>query len=396
MKNIVLNLKKKFSPIYIGILLFFVFSDFYLYGVKPFSPIYYFYFIGLLTSLTLLIQRAKFTINYSQILTFIVILYVISTYPLQGNNFVTTFAFISAISYYPIGFFLLKTLSKVKVVKISNFILFFNVIIFSIEAFWRLTHPIISRDSMIESNISISDFFYAYKLNSIMCGDSNFVAILIVILLFFTFYLYNYIEKRKRYIFYMFAFYILTILTLSRSAIILSVFAAIILILAKLFKQHIKYFLIKQKITLKLALILSIIIPIIIIGINFIIQFFILDDSFNTKMEIFIRTIEATKRMSIIEILTGIGNKIELAVEWIGRFPHNIVCMYFMWFGLLGMILVYYTWFKIYKTIPISILIFLPIILMGYNLCYINCHLFYAVLAIIYYFETQVKKENII
>ena len=389
MRISILNFKKNFSPIYIGIFLFFVFSDFYLYGVKPFSPIYYFYFIGLFISLILLIKRMEIRIDFTQILIFIIMLYVILIYPFQDNNFVTTFAFISAISYYPIGIFLLKTISRAKVIKICNFMLFFNLIIFSIEAFWRLTHPIMGRDTMVESSLSFSEYFYAYKLNSIMCGDSNFVAILIVILLFFTCFLYSYVEKRKLYIYYILAFSILIFLTLSRSAIILSIVAAIIINCVRFIKKHTKYFLIKQKLTLKLVLTTLIVIPILgFVGI-FILKNFLSDDSFITKIDIFVNTIDAMKQMSLLEILIGISNKLEVAVSLIDRFPHNIVCIYFIWFGVIGMLLVYYTWFRIYKMIPKSILIFLPVILMGYNLCYINCHLFYAVLAIIHYFEKQ-------
>lgn len=390
MKIPVLNLKEKFSPIYIGILLFFVCSDFYLYGVKPFSPVYYFYFLGLFVSLVLLIKRMKFTVNFSQMLVFIIMFYVILVYQFQDNNFVTTFAFISAISYYPIGIFLLKAISRAKVIKICNYMLLFNLILLSTESFWRLTHPIMARDTMVESNLSFSDYFYAYKLNSIMCGDSNFVAILIVILLFFTIFLYSSIEKRKLYIFYIIAFSLLTILTLSRSAIILSIVAVIIFSFAKFFKQHIKYFLINKMLTLKLALAILIIIPILGIVANLILKIFLSDSSFITKIEIFINTIDAMKQMHIGEILVGVSNKVEIAIKLIGRFPHNIVCMYFMWFGVIGMFLVYYLWFKIYEATPKSILIFLPIILMGYNLCYINCHLFYAVLAIMHYFKFNV------
>ena len=40
----------------------------------------------------------------SYVLVFIIMFYVILVYQFQDNNFVTTFAFISAISYYPILF----------------------------------------------------------------------------------------------------------------------------------------------------------------------------------------------------------------------------------------------------------------------------------------------------
>ncbi len=390
-----LKIKYGFSLFYFIVFMFMVFSNFYIYKAKPFSPMYVFYFIGLFLCFFTLLKN-KIKINKLQIFSLICILYIIITSFFQVNNVLTSITVVTALSYFFIGTYLLKFLNLKKVIYISNSILFFSGIYISLETLYRLTHPILARSDSLQDPSMIQESFYMFKLNSFVCTDSNFIGIMSLILTFFSYYLYKKVNKQHLYRNFMLFFSILTFLSLSRASIAGLVISIIIFFSIDFVLKHMRLLIAKKQLTYKFLIFLictMIVIPFIFLLLFSVFDKFILDSSFRTKIIILTKTINAYKVLSPTQILIGAGNSLDIAKKYLGMYPHNILSLYLLWQGVIGTFLIYGFWGYIIRKIPSSIFIFLPIFINGISLTYIGLHLFYVVIAIMFYMENKLFKR---
>ena len=277
--------------------MFFVFSSFYIYKAKPFSPLYVFMILALLSVVTTVFCNFKFKVSRLQIYAVLILLYILLIYPIQINNYLTTITVFTAILYFIVGVFLLRTLEKKYIIWSTKGMLAFNAFYIMLETFYRLTHPILYREEIPLGFKEES--FYMYKLNSFMCTDSNFVAIITLLLVFFSYYMYKYIDRCHFFYYSIFVFIILTLLTLSRAAMLALVLSFCLFYCLEVIKKSFLIFKYTKKLTLKFFILISIFMPTTIYFLYNVLYTLFTDPSFKTKIQLFIDTCNLFNKLSL-------------------------------------------------------------------------------------------------
>lgn len=390
-----IRISNHISIIYICAFLLIVFCNFWLFQAKPIAPLYYFLLMSLVgIPFVLLMQSLK--ISYTQIVSLICFFYFIISAIFHYKTDIPTVIHTSLVFvFYFLTVFYIKFLNKLQVLNITKWLCSLTFLYTAFEAFWRLTHPALSRNGVVSTD-SAHDTFYIFKISSIMFQDSNFVALILIVMTFLSFYIYQYVDKKLFYKFMTIAFAILTILTLSRAAIAAMFFVFLAYYSLNFLKKHLNILIIKKLLTLKLF----IFIPIAIIAVVMFIYgvyLFLSDESFVTKFQIFFDTWKYIKTVSIWNLLTGIGSNIDLIKSYFGRGTHCLIPTYVVWNGLIGLFLVFYFWYQTIKETKYkTALIIVPIFLTGFALGAVTTHILYVSLAIITYFEKILpEKERI-
>lgn len=383
------NQKNKISLEYIGAFLLIVFCNFWLYKARPVIPLYYFYFISLIILFLSIFSKNIFRLSKCELLSIICSLYSFLTLVITNTEWQYTVHMATAVSCFVIVSLLIKNMKKQIVLKITDYMLALNLFYITCETYWRITHPLLSRDNEI---ITENSTFYIFKTNSFMISDSNSIALMTIIFLFLAFYLYKNVENSKKYIYFIVGYLLLTIFSFSR-AVWIATFLTIILVFSIDFlKKHLFIYFKKNKFTAKLFL-FSIFVPsFVILSLVCIFSLLMNDSSFLTKIDLAQNILHFFSKTSLYQIIFGIGSSLDASNEIYGRYPHNIILTYLTWVGLLGTTLVYYLWWCIYKTSnKKSWIVFVPQIFAGISYTMPGLHLFYVALALICYFE-NIKK----
>lgn len=206
---------------YVTALIFAVTSGYYITKL-PLSPIYLFALLSFyLYGIYLLIKKQIF-LKQILIIPLAYILYLGVSQYYNSSNLSTTINVIMSLSYFIIGYMLIYGLSYLQVQKISVLLIRFSIPLLVFEAYYRITHPKFEMANGLDYRDKEDLLFYAYKFNSIMYQDSNFVGIFLVALFFFALYLYK--EHLLKLRLEMFILFPLIILTLSRAAIVSTIF----------------------------------------------------------------------------------------------------------------------------------------------------------------------------
>ncbi len=382
--NIFGQIKFNISLEYIGAFLLIVFGNFWLYKARPFIPLYYFYLTSLLILFIIIFFKRYATLSKCEILSIILSLYTFLTLIITNTEWQYTVHMATAISCFVIVSIFCKFLNKKQVLSITNIMLFLNFLYITAETYWRITHPIISRDGNI---LLANNSFYIFKVNSFIVSDSNSIGLMTLVLLFLSYYLYRYVSKDKVYFLYIIIFIILTFLSFSRAAWIAVFITSLILFSINFLRKHLLIYNVSNKITVKFLFFILIIPIFTIFSLIGIFYLLLQDASFLTKIDLAHDIFLFFQQTSFYQILFGIGSSIESSNNIYGRYPHNIMLTYLTWVGLIGTIGVYYFWWMIYKTTNKVKLIILPQIIAGISYTMPGLHLFYIALSIIYYFE---------
>lgn len=386
------NLNNKISLEFIGAFLLIVFCNFWIYKSRPIIPLYYFYFISLIILFLSIFPKNVFRLSKCEILSIICSLYSFLTLIITNTEWQYTVHMATAISCFVIVSLLIKHLNKQNVLKITNYMLTLNLFYISYETYWRITHPLLSRDNEVMTENAT---FYIYKINSFMISDSNAIALMTIIFLFLAFYLYKNVERAKKYIFFIIVYLLLTILSFSRAAWIATFLTMIIIFSLDFLKKHLFIYFKRNKFTVKLFL-FSIFVPsLLILFLVFIFLLLMNDESFLTKIDLAQDILHFFRESSLYQIIFGIGSSLDASNKLYGRYPHNIILTYLTWVGLLGTTLVYYLWWYIYKTSNKKAwIVFVPQIFAGMSYTMPGLHLFYVALALVCYFEIQKMEEQ--
>ncbi len=315
--------KIKVAPLLLTI--FVIFSSFYLTSIKvpnlgamSYSPVYYWGILG--TALFMVISSAfEWKIFDSRLLIFYVCLFYYSVPQILNNgasNMIinTVFSYL----YFLIVLYLSKKTELKNLHKIVLIFLLSSIVLLIIESFLRIKEF----DTLyfkILAMIGGTNDFYSSKTGSIMFADSNSTAFLSGTVLLLLVYL-----KKYKMVYLKFALLVITILTFSRSAM----FALIIICI-------ISYF---RKIRILTVVSLLVILPTsyYILNIN-LIEYFLTDGSFLTKIDILRNTVLFVNNANFSEFLFGIG--FGNAQEYIGIWAHNYFVTYFIETGVIGLIL---------------------------------------------------------
>lgn len=334
----------------------FVFSSFFL-SQLIFSPIYILSAIGLIFYLIYLLHRPYFLFDTISIYVFLILII----------NCVSQFYFKSqfnVIAGFIFSLFLLiivqntfRNLNINQIINLSKKMFICSTVIFALDTIYRFTAP-------APLFIHNDDFwFYKYKTNSIMYGDSNFVGLNILILLSFYHYLKKYYNYKQKPIYYILL--CLLILTFSRASIISYGLLIIFLNVGKRFKYIV--------VLLSLAILWRI---------------FSSDGSFISKLFIIDVFYSYYSNASYSEKLLGVGFGNSINVIGIGA--HNLIVGYLLETGFITFLLLLLLWYSLtLKSSYRFLYLLIPFLINGFSLTTGNVPYFYALSAVILVLERK-------
>ena len=202
-----------------------------------------------------------------------------------------------------------------KIYKACNMYIYISFFIFSFDAMYRLLNP-----SILSWTYNNKDFFYMFKTNSIMFGDTNEVGFSIVTVCSLILYLKN--EKLQAVpLFFSICFLLLVILSFSRAALI-----GLILTYA-----YYKYYN-KSSSVGKMIFFLIFIIAIMVFYTTYISN----DESYHQKEQILQNSLDYFRECSIWQLL--LGNGLGNSPIVLGRYAHTFIVVLFVELGILGVL----------------------------------------------------------
>ena len=387
---------KNFSLDYIIPFLMFSFCGCYISCIAPISPVFLFFYSGIIYFFFNYICKIKrIKITKSALFGCGVVLYIVISQLLMGNDLIKVFGAIVPIMFYIMSIILFPKLSEQQIKRISEFMLFISTIWFSVDTIYRLMK--------FKFNIlyMLSGFnFYASKKMTLLYADTNTVGINAVVFVFFSFYLYR-IYKNKRYLFYTILFTLINILSLSRSSIFAEILTLFLIFLYKNIKMVVRNQPIYlesvplKKIFASIIIFISIVVAI-YCGIYFVI-YLLSDGSFGTKINLFETLITFLFDAPIESILCGIGFNTGLLYKYgsVIGYAHTYLLTYIVETGIIGYIFVTGFLISILLETKSTIIQFIPFFIYGLSLvCHAQLHVFYTVLGIMWYYHRINKRMN--
>lgn len=359
-----MNLLKNSTKInYLAAYIFIVTSGFFITKL-PLSPIY---FTMLLSAYLLglrFLSKNTIHISWMMLIPVVYVIYVLISQVILSGDLHTVINVLMSLVYFILSLMLIYCLSKGQLIHISIRMIQLSLPLLIFEAYYRLANPIYILDNGFDYRTEEDQFFYPFKLNSIMYQDSNFVGIFILSLFFFACYLTNKFKKKLGV--EKLLLVSLLLLTISRAAII-----SFIIFLC------INYIWSKKSVFLKITfLIVSIIISAAgLIKIS-------TDESFQTKFQLLNLFLDFFKESNIATLLFGVG--FGNTKYLFGMGAHNFIITHVVESGLIGFSILLSLWLSIIiKSKKKSLIIMLPFLLVGMSLAGHAIPYLYAIFAII-------------
>lgn len=292
-------------------------------------------------------------------------------YLTRGSSWKALVNNISSMLMYPIVVELLKKATKDRLVKLITYFIKYTIIAVIIETTIRYSLSTIS---------PVSSGIYNYKFHSIMFQDTNFLGLVMLVVIFMIKYLkifYHIKTQNRNY----YIAIILLFLSLSRSAMLAW-------FIGELICFHM------NKINFKKVLLKKMLLLTIIGGIFGSIIFISLyqDPSFRSKLYILDLMKDNYTELSKYQKF-GVGY--DNATEYLGIFPHNAVLVYFLDTGYFG--LIFKSIFLIYifiRTHWQGVIIFIPFFIASMSAIGYATHYLYVTLALITILSNQNKHQS--
>jgi O-antigen ligase len=238
------------------------------------------------------------------------------------------------------------------------------------EAVYRFLNPI-NQERYIDAGRE-DIMFYIYKFNSVMYIDSNFVALYILSLLFFSFYINRYAPRTVSF-FYVCILVFLLFSSISRAAI----FSFLIFLFMLPFSSLIYKW--RYYVMLFLPALLLFLFQIVFESSGF-------DDSLRSKFMILSLTVEYIKDIDPMTLLLGVG--VGKAADVLGIGSHNIITTYLVELGLVGTSMISALWILIMiKSRYKAGIIMFPFLVCGLSLTTFAIPYLYAMFGIVYHIE---------
>nr|WP_294872390.1 hypothetical protein [uncultured Pedobacter sp.] len=273
-----------------------------------------------------------------------------------------------SILYFIMAITLITKLETKQVIRVADFMFWVSIPLLVVESFYRITHPVFLIDTTGGSAVEVEDAgIYPFKFSSIMYQDSNFVGIFIICLFFLAYYIYNYVEARKIYVYIMLLLFILILLTLARAAISSTVVFFLFFFISKRIGFYRTVFIFG------------------LIGILFKLLFLQSveeDGSLQSKFMIIERTASFIEKAPLNEIVFGVG--IGNTVKYLGIGAHNFFVTYIVETGFLGLTILMFFWgYLVYCSKGKVLYVMLPFLVAGMSLAGHAIPFLYTVFAII-------------
>jgi hypothetical protein len=229
-----------------------------------------------------------------------------------------------------------RRLDKQQLVSIARLFVLCTFAVTTVEGAWRLTHPDLSfLEDASQHRDDVEDIaFYAYKFNSLMYIDSNFVGLQLAVLFAFLMALTRKGVHVPR-TWYVYTF-LLTIGTLSRA----SIFACLFLVGIEGYRRLAKGPAFKFVVAFAMGCAA--------VGAFYLVQN---DESFATKFDILRRFVHYVGSANLSDLLFGVG--VGHAVHMLGIGAHNLVVTYVVEIGLVLTVVVLIYWLRFAVAVPV-------------------------------------------
>lgn len=378
------------SLLYILTFLLFLNSGFYFNSFPAVSPVYIIFYITLFYLIFREIKtNESFKLPIQSALGLIAVIYILLSQLFVCGRFIAILGSIVTFSFYILGTILLPKMNYQKVLFLCKSILIYYIIIYGADTIYRL--------ALFKFNLAYLFTglnFYEMKVATLLYADTNTIGINTTILALLAYYIFK-ITKQKSYIKYVIIYSILNILSFSRASIFAEILTLILLFLYEMCRkiikksQNHKYW----QISLNKLLIGCTLVTASIIGLFILLKIIIYintDPSFYTKIELFNTLKRFLKEAPLKDLLFGIGYNNGRLFEYGSErgYAHTYLLTYLCETGICGYIAVTsYLGTILFKT-PKTIIILFPFFIIGISLiAHTQLHLFYTVLALMWYFE---------
>lgn len=364
------------SLLYIGL------SSAYLTSITKFSP-YYVGFFSCVFCITIYFTTRKCEslkklelLKTISVITFV--FFMLSSFFTNTTEYIwgtILLFFINQGSVYFSYFLCKKVKDKRCIFKAINFYFYVTIII----GFADFVFRIINRNTLYTG----IQYFYNFKLNSLMFTDSNWSGFIFMISFAFFFYLrdkFNCISSKK-----LLLLFVVVFLTFSRTAIICSF---IVIFLSNFFKleQRLKSFISFLCIFLFFC------------GIPVIISVFSKDDSFGTKLALMKGLWYYISNFSFEKVFFGSGlrsNGNEALLGNCGYASHLYLVVKILDYGIFGLILDLLFFFEVLRLSKRKFLyVFIPFIFAGLSMCPTNLSFMYVFIGIMIFLEGEKNGFN--
>lgn len=353
----------------------------YITTITKFSPFYF----GLFASFLLFflsffrISSIKRNKNKKVLLTFIILIalfsilniFITNTYSYSfGIFFLLLLNQFSTLYIYST----LKRVNKISVIRKSIHIYYWIAIIIGVcDIIYRYLTRLHSYHGL--------QYIYNFKMSSLMFTDANWVGFIYMIAFSFFLYLYDiYHLVRKSQLYVLFIFVLTSI---SRAAFFSSI---IVLIYSKFLKSPKK----QKKLFLILLAIFS------FVGIPFVVDYVLHDDSFQTKLIILKGFSYYLTHTSIQDLFIGFGfqfatsTRAEAAMNYCGVIGHLYIVTKMMDFGMIGFALEIIYFIVLLKLTQYRFFyLLLPFLVCGLSMCPTNLSFFYTFAGIMLFLENR-------
>lgn len=338
----------------------------------PLSPIYFTMLIAIFFFAVRLLARKKIYITYSMAVPAIYFLYLlISQLVLRGDSH-SVINVLMSICYFVLTLMITHDFTHQRLVFLLKRLVQVSIPLLLFEAYYRLTHPIYILANGFDYRSDPSQYFYPFKLNSVMYQDSNFVGIFVLTLFFLVFYLtkrFNEKMKIERIILLFLVF-----LTISRAAILSLLLFSIIF-----------YIWNKNNRMLKVLLFFISLCLFIVVG------FYVsTDESLHTKFHLLNLFFRFITESGPVDLLFGVG--FGNTKEIFGMGAHNFIITHVVESGLIGFSILSLFWLQVVMTSKMKLLyVILPFLFAGMSLAGHAIPYLYSIFAIVILLE---RKNN--
>lgn len=347
-----------------------IFCGFFL-NIISISPIYISFSIVVLLNIILFFRKPVFKIDEISLYVIAFIIYLIITQIIVLNNDNhAMYNVLFSLIYCVVSMRCLSKVSGQQLIDISVKFINFNIIILTIEAIYRWLHP-----QSLAVNASEDIAYYKYKYSSIMYLDSNFVGIYAVAVFFLGTYLVTCkgVKLKKQQLFLA----LIIIATLSKASIIALVIFGYVyqLRISKSLKKLILIFIIALAGYELVTLFMNI-------------------GTMARKIYAVEETWKYLRETNLFSLLFGVG--FGNTGLYIRNGGHNIILVYIVESGIIGLSLLLFLFVIFYKRtnskfgIVLFPFLFVAISMVGHATQYL-----YVIAAIIYYLEKNNKNVSI-
>jgi len=367
--------EKKINVLHIGGFLLIPFCSLITHTILPIPPTVILFLLSFLIAIFYLIKNPKISkINLISVPSLLFSIYLFISQLVIGVDIRALFGPFLAPLYFVLTLFYLDLLKNEKSKKFITSFIYISVFIFVIEAVWRILHPSFNVEA-IKSGNEAYQWFYVFKGTGLMYLESNAVAIHVIVVLFFTFWWEDYLQKKFT------TLKILLILVLclafSRAAIFSFGIGIIYYKYLRKMKNNSFYTLI-----LFSSVIFIFTLP------TYIIPFLQKDASANTKVELISEVLKYYSNADWISIIFGIGNY--NSQKAFSIYAHNYILVFAVETGIVGLTLLFTQFLNfVKKSRNESLVILIPFLVQVMSSTTIFIPHFYMVSAIIVYFSRQ-------